>query len=503
MTGRFQRYFYYFIVNSKEIIHIVMKLIINKILLCLYCILTLLSCNQEKSTPNQAVDPYASLTPCQPEGLEEEILCGTLMVDENRVKKNRKIPINIYLFPSTQPNPERKVFLEYNGGPASPNENLLFLYEKGGPSYYIRAFADILIIDQRGTGASEIPCAAYDDLQFSSHLFDLNLVKKCLEESQKSVDLSHYSTAASVEDIEAVRAWLNIPKLDISGLSYGTRTALEYMRRYPEKVGSMILTGTVSPSFGYARHLDFEIEKQLQTLIQRCEKDSACQKTFPDFGHSIYSLRDQLQVAPVTIGYTKSNGETINVFINDTIYVRMIGQLFLSGRNIEALPLLIHEFKNGNPKPLIKTNVQSSRRVMSLYLSQFCPDDIFNNPVNEEAYKDLFTYGEMGLMEVRACAEWLQLPSPDWLSKSLRGDAPVLLITGKMDTQTPPRMAEKVASVLKNSRHILLPQQGHALTAYDCWDHLVSQFLQSKNLQTIDTSCLQTLKRPNFKLSLN
>ncbi len=446
---------------------------------------------------------YNTLTECTPEPLKEEILCGTLMVAENRKSGDKKIPINVYLFPATQPNPEGRVFLEYNGGPASPNENLLWLYEKGGPSYYLRKYADVLIIDQRGTGASKIPGTVYGGRQLSGRLFELDMVRRCLQESQESVALSHYSTGASVEDIEEVRAFLGIPKLEISGLSYGTRTALEYMRRYPENVGSLILTGTVSPEFGYAKHLDFEVEKQLQALISRCKTDTLCNRNFPDFGATLYDLRDQLKHNPITVDIKEEDGKSIQVVVNDTLYVRMVGQIFLMGNRLESLPLLINEFKNGNHKPLIKTNIRSTSRIMSVYLSQFCPDDIFNNRVNEEDYSELFTYGEMGLMEVRACQEWIQLPSPDWLKAPLRGDAPVLLLTGEMDTQTPPGMAEKVKLQLKNARHIVFPNEGHALISYSCWDTIVSQFLKSKNLWEIDSTCLKTIKRPNFKVSLN
>ena len=422
----------------------------NRILI-LFLPFLLCNCTTESDLFSQAKRRYPELSSCKPSGINETILCGTFTVYENRSAKGKTLPINVYLFPATQPNTDRRTFLEYNGGPASPNENLRWLYEKGGPSHYLRQHADILIMDQRGTGASLIPCEAFSGLQLGSQLFHLKAIKACLAESREQVDLSQYNTDQSVEDLEEVRQWLGIPQIDFSGLSYGTRVVLEYMRRYPKRVRSMILSGTVSPTFGYAKHLDLEIEQQLQALINRCEADSACAQHFPNFRTNLYELKDQLKEKPLSLTLGIESQDSLQLSISDTLFVRMVGGLFLSGTNIETLPLLIKAFR-------------------------------------------------VGLMEVRACEEWQQFSTPTWLDQPLQGDAPVLLITGANDTQTPPRMGDNVQKALPNARHIVLPNEGHGLINYACWDTLVSQFLARENLWELETSCAQLGKRPAFEL---
>ncbi len=471
----------------------------NRILI-LFLPFLLCNCTTESDLFSQAKRRYPELSSCKPSGINETILCGTFTVYENRSAKGKTLPINVYLFPATQPNTDRRTFLEYNGGPASPNENLRWLYEKGGPSHYLRQHADILIMDQRGTGASLIPCEAFSGLQLGSQLFHLKAIKACLAESREQVDLSQYNTDQSVEDLEEVRQWLGIPQIDFSGLSYGTRVVLEYMRRYPKRVRSMILSGTVSPTFGYAKHLDLEIEQQLQALINRCEADSACAQHFPNFRTNLYELKDQLKEKPLSLTLGIESQDSLQLSISDTLFVRMVGGLFLSGTNIETLPLLIKAFREGDPAPLVRSDVRRSNRVTSVYMSQFCPEDILNNPVDPEALSQLFTMGELGLMEVRACEEWQQFSTPTWLDQPLQGDAPVLLITGANDTQTPPRMGDNVQKALPNARHIVLPNEGHGLINYACWDTLVSQFLARENLWELETSCAQLGKRPAFEL---
>jgi hypothetical protein len=109
------------------------------------------------------------------------------MVHENRdTTQGQTVPINVYVFPSFDPNPPSTPFLDYNGGPGIPNEYLLSAYAEGGFSAKFRVVRNILIVDQRGTGASEIICSAYQSLTPSAYslLFDQNRVSNCLEETR-------------------------------------------------------------------------------------------------------------------------------------------------------------------------------------------------------------------------------------------------------------------------------------------------------------------------------
>lgn len=392
------------------------------------------------------------------------------------------------------------MFIDYNGGPASPNENLIPYYEKGGYSDTLRNLADVLILDQRGTGASEIRCSEYEKQQFSSQLFELEKIKDCLKEIGNSIDLSLYNSGTSVEDLEDVRSWLGIKKIDFHGMSYGTRIGLEYMRRYPENVSSLILTGTVSPEFGYATFLDVEIEKQLNKLIYRCKQDSICAANFPNFESQLFQIRDKLSSEPISVKLTNDQNDSVEIKVTDKIFQRLIGQLFLSGNKLEKIPHYVDEAFKGNFIPLLKGDQRRVNRIMGVYMSTFCPEDINNNIVNKELLENIFTKGEMGLMEVNACKEWPIFPTPSWLSLPLKGDAPVLLLTGEDDTQTPPRMAEKVKDQLPNAMHLIFPNQGHGWTDYSCWDILVYEFLENRNLSTLDTSCIGELIRPGFLL---
>ena len=64
----------------------------------------------------------------------------------------------------------------------------------------------------------------------------------------RGIDAAQYTTAAWIEDLDAARAALGYAKINLWGGSYGTRAALEYVRRHPDRVRSVVLDGVAPPS---------------------------------------------------------------------------------------------------------------------------------------------------------------------------------------------------------------------------------------------------------------
>ena len=60
-------------------------------------------------------------------------------------------------------------------------------------------------------------------------------------------DPRYYTTSVAVRDLDDVRAALGYQQIDLYGVSYGTRVAQHYMRRYPERVRAAVLDGVVPP----------------------------------------------------------------------------------------------------------------------------------------------------------------------------------------------------------------------------------------------------------------
>jgi len=72
-------------------------------------------------------------------------------------------------------------------------------------------------------------------------------------------------------------------------------------------------------------------------------------------------------------------------------------------------------------------------------------------------------------------------------------DVPALLITGAEDPATPPSMAEHAAEGLSHSRIVVIPHGTH-LTASQCIDNMIVQFVNQGSGSGIDTACVSQIR---------
>ena len=88
---------------------------------------------------------------------------------------------------------------------------------------------DLVVLDQRGTGASGLlRCRSLERRIATSFSRAAGACGRSLGARR-----SFYTSADSADDIEALRIRLGVPRIALYAVSYGTRVAVEYARRYP------------------------------------------------------------------------------------------------------------------------------------------------------------------------------------------------------------------------------------------------------------------------------
>src|SRR3954451_15367491 len=97
--------------------------------------------------------------------------------------------------------------------------------------------------DQRGPGRSGL--LRCSELEKDPHLRSTSAAEKCA--ARLGVARKHYTTADSVEDMEAIRTQLGVEKVTLFGISYGTELAIQYARTSPQHVERLILDSVVDP----------------------------------------------------------------------------------------------------------------------------------------------------------------------------------------------------------------------------------------------------------------
>jgi pimeloyl-ACP methyl ester carboxylesterase len=183
--------------------------------------------------PALAVIGYA---PCQPVGFQ----CGRLTVPLDRAGGvPGTIDLAIKRVPAAS-NPNRVAVLALAGGPGQAA--IPIAPDLAGILAPALASRDLVVYDQRGTGASHrLRCAALEDGASSLE----RAVGSCA--AQLGPARGFFRTTDSVDDIEAIRQESGYDKLVLFGVSYGTKVALDYAARYPGRVESMVLDSVVPP----------------------------------------------------------------------------------------------------------------------------------------------------------------------------------------------------------------------------------------------------------------
>jgi len=174
----------------------------------------------------------------------------------------------------------------------------------GMAGYMTRTFdgsgRDIVLIDARGTGKSNpLHCdfgGSDKDLQgYFNDFLPLDQVTACRDQLAKRADLTQYTTSRIVDDVEAVRKKLGYKQIDLYGTSYGTRVAIEYMRRYPKNVRTAILDGVVPPSLHTSETFAADAQSSLNRVIELCLADASCSGNYPRLRDDYATLLDRVR----------------------------------------------------------------------------------------------------------------------------------------------------------------------------------------------------------------
>ena len=247
--------------------------------------------------------------------------CGTLDVPLDYDQPNGPgITLSVAWVPALKKNKVHDVAITViAGGPGQASMEFYAAYNQA--FHRMREEFDIILVDQRGTGDSNrLSCTMPE--QTLGGLWTAQqtstATKQCLE--QLTVDTRYFTTSVAVQDLDAVRAALGYNQLSVYGISYGTRVAQHYLRRYPTHTHSVILDGVVPVDEALGPDIPLLAEQAMQMAFIRCRTDAACNDVFPDLAARFDAMMGALRREPVQV--TLNNPITARI---ETITVRPVG----------------------------------------------------------------------------------------------------------------------------------------------------------------------------------
>lgn len=353
-------------------------------------------------------------------------------------------------------------------------------------------------VDVRGSGDSGLlRCPAFERAIARSPLASAGACGRLLGPKR-----AYYRSADTADDLETLRQRLRTPKLAILAISYGTRIAVDYARRYPDRTERVILDSAVSDDTdAFAGETFAAVSRVIRSLCRRsCPGGGP--RPVTDLSRLASRLRARPVVVPVREGRVRLD--------EDALLATLIATDLLPDELMTPFPGAVRQALAGRPGALARLaraaealNATGRVRQFSpaLYAATLCeespvPWDRAAGPAERRRQARAALAGrpatafapfsrEAGIAAglLPLCGDW---PAPDRPAADPGPAAtpvPALVLAGTLDLRTPVEAARRLAGALGNAVVVTAPGAGHGVFGADlgaCATRAVAGFLRGR-----------------------
>jgi pimeloyl-ACP methyl ester carboxylesterase len=446
--------------------------------------------------------------PCQPAGFQ----CGQLPVALDRtgaVPGTLTLSIKRVVASS---NPTASAVVGLAGGPgqaalpaASEFASIL------GPAIASR---DLLVFDQRGTGASDrLACDAFDKGAPGSSL--AAAAAACA--NQLGAARGFYRTADTVDDLEAIRVESGYQKLVLFGVSYGTKVALDYAAKYPANVEAIVLDSVVRPEG--VDVLSVSTFKAMPRALGELCSGGACNGITTSVGHDLFNLVHKAGRKALRGSVNTPGGNRLKVSLDQDGLLAILRAGDLNPTLRSELPGALRSAIKDDRRPLLRmllraaglTGIPGTRLQggsdesdsSALFAATRCEESPFpwdrNAGPSQRVDQAIaaarahpqtdfqpFNYKvALGSDTIEVCLGWPNASPPPAPPGPLP-QVPTLIIGGGADLRTPVEDAQSVAARIPGAVLVSVPYVGHSVVTSDnsdCAKHALAAFFAAQPVQ--------------------
>lgn len=440
-----------------------------------------------------------ALAECRLPRLATAAQCATVTVPEDRAKPDgRRIDIFVAVLPANTLDPKPDPLLVIAGGPGQAASALAPFASR---LIEVRRTRDVILVDQRGTGRSApLACAAFRPDADSADALAIDPLPKaraCVDElTGRGTDLAKYTTTEWIADLEAVREALGVNVWNLWGGSYGTRVALEYLRRHPERVRTAVLDGVAPPSLKISLDVWRSRERALDDLFDACRTSASCARAHPDVRASLDRVRAALGDEGREVVLTDPRtGERETVKLTFDGVLAGMHPLIYAPELAATLPAIIERAVDGDFSPLlaaaqlVTASIAESMN-LALHYSVTCAEDAARVSPTEREQLATLRSATLARAALAVCDVWPRAPLPPDTFAPVASSHPVLLLSGGLDPVTPPAYAEAVAKTLSDSKHVVAHGYGHIVSPHACGPRLIAAFVDHAAFDRLPEGCI-------------
>jgi pimeloyl-ACP methyl ester carboxylesterase len=406
--------------------------------------------------------------------------------------------------------PSKTAVLALAGGPGQAALPLgEFIAKALAPALGTR---DLLLFDQRGTGASDpLSCGALSSLSGSAS----QAFERCALEIGPA--RGGYTTQESVADIEAIRQAAGYEKLVLYGTSYGTKVAEEYAERYPQHVESLLLDSVVPPNG--PEPFSIPTFQAISSVLGELCSNNACAGITTNPLGDIAVLTAQLRKRPLSGSVYDGSGHRHTTTLDESGLLGILEAGDLNPALRALLPAAVRSALRNYPDPLLRLqalaeglipNVPGGRPVEeseqideALFVTTTCEEQQFpwqrsapaatrlaeaTGALNALPSTDFYPFDAataLGNSLISACDGWPDASAASVVPGVLP-NVPTLILSGAQDLRTPTSNARQVAALIPDAQLLVVPYTGHSVIGSDfgnCAAQAVSAFFGGTAVQ--------------------
>ena len=390
--------------------------------------------------------------------------------------KNLSDSIEIYFvrLKSTSANPGSPI-VYLAGGPGS--SGIETAKGKRFPIFIkLQEIADVIILDQRGTGLSNVlpncPNKAEFDLAKpilrDEYISKTKVnVEKCLNFwKEQNVNIWAYNTTENAEDLENLRKILNIEKLSFWGLSYGSHLAFEYIRLYEKNINKLVLASLEGANEA------IKYPKQTETFVYKIAElaklNYGSEIKYPGLKQKIKAVHNRVKEKPLIVGIKNRQGTIDSIGISNFELQSAIATFYLKNpEESKALPALYAKMYKGDFTEIAsRVSIMKKFVLNGIQAMPFAMD--MSSGISKKKNAEISDQIESAILGSTInflFYEWMNVinykPLPDRFRKMKSNNVEALLFSGTMDGRTYLNSGMEISKKFKKGRHIIVENGGH------------------------------------------
>jgi pimeloyl-ACP methyl ester carboxylesterase len=309
-------------------------------------------------------------------------------------------------------------------------------------------------------------------------------------------------------DYNRVREAIGYDRINIMGVSYGTRSAQVYLRQYPETVRTVTLDSVVPMQLALGQEHAAMLDRSVEKVFEDCQQDETCNSLFPRHAEELNALFMQLRDEPRQITIINPvSGEPQEMRLTaDTLGVA-IRFLSYASETQALIPLLVHDAlttsdlsRLASQAILVMTGL-SEMLAKGMELSVMCSEDYPFIDFSADYSDTLMGNILLDIIGLQ-CKVWPHGEVPEGFHKPVVSDLPVLLMSGERDPVTPPHYAAQTAETFPNSLNLVARGQAHSVMRTICLRDITTDFIAKGSIEDLDITCVENIQPAPFFTSL-